>query len=97
MGQNLSGVSAGSTSATTTADMGADGLTGGQNINIARDIVGYSLNYFTGDYTPINNNYTPSSAYLGTAYKPLYNLINLCKNLIKACPQWQAFILGSCR
>ncbi len=39
-------------------DMGGDGLVpplggGGGNSNIARDVFGYSLNYFGGDYKPI--------------------------------------------
>ncbi len=36
-------------------DMGQDGKTTGANSNIARDAYGFSLNYFTNDYTPIGN------------------------------------------
>ena len=39
-------------------DMGIDGknITGNSNKNFARDAFGYSLNYFDGDYTPIDLN-----------------------------------------
>lgn len=40
-------------------DMGQDGKIGSSNSNIARDAYGISLNYFTGDYKPINNSVTP--------------------------------------
>jgi RHS repeat-associated protein len=54
----------------TARDMGKDGgLT-------ARDAYGYQLNYFTGDYLPINASRNPfpgHSAYIGAAYRPLYN------------------------
>jgi hypothetical protein len=54
----------------TARDMGKDGgLT-------ARDAYGFQLNYFTGDYLPINASRNPfpgHSAYIGAAYRPLYN------------------------
>ena len=67
-----------STSATSATDMGEDGKTGGPGSNIARDILGYSLNYFGGDYAPINTGADPfpnTSGSLTTknAYRPLYN------------------------
>ncbi len=40
-------------------DMGQDGKIGSSNSNIARDAYGISMNYFTGDYKPINNTVTP--------------------------------------
>lgn len=40
-------------------DMGQDGKIGSSNSNIARDVYGIALNYFTGDYKPINNTITP--------------------------------------
>ncbi len=40
-------------------DMGQDGKIGSSNSNIARDAYGISLNYFTGDYKPINNTVIP--------------------------------------
>ncbi|MBS1634130.1 MAG: hypothetical protein JST10_16325, partial [Bacteroidetes bacterium] len=43
-------------------DMGADGKAGSFNSNIARDAYGISLNYFNGDYTPVNNYVTPFAA-----------------------------------
>jgi RHS repeat-associated protein len=54
-------------------DMGGDGKNGGF---AARDAYGFNLNYFTGEYKPINTTVTPfpgHSAYLGSAYRPLYN------------------------
>jgi RHS repeat-associated protein len=67
-----------STGATATHDMGGDGRNSGDVLNryTARDAYSYSLNYFAGDYAPINTNVNPfpgSSAYLNTAYRPLYN------------------------
>jgi RHS repeat-associated protein len=54
----------------TARDMGKDGgLT-------ARDAYGFQLNYFTGDYLPINASRNPfpgHSAFIGTSYRPLYN------------------------
>jgi RHS repeat-associated protein len=59
-------------------DMGGDGDTISTNINkyVGSDIYGYNLNYFSGDYSPINSSYNPfpgTSAYLNTNYRPLYN------------------------
>jgi RHS repeat-associated protein len=65
-----------SSAAASTTDMGEDGKIGNQNINIARDLVGYSLNYYTGDYTPINSSVNPfpgTSGPLNSNYRPLYN------------------------
>ena len=36
-------------------DMGADGKTGSINVNVARDVFGLSLNYFTNDYNAISS------------------------------------------
>ena len=61
-------------------DMGADGKAGALNQYVARDALAFSLNYFAGDYKPIgfssgasNTPFPAYSAYLNTAYKPLYN------------------------
>ena len=65
-----------STSLSPLYDMGLDGDTSHQNRYIARDAYGYSLNYFTGDYTAIGTGVAPfpgSSAYLNAAYRPLFN------------------------
>lgn len=64
-----------STSLNADFDMGNDGKTGTQNQYVARDAYGMNLNYFTGDYSAINNGnpFPGTSAYLGAAYKPLYN------------------------
>ncbi|HTE12000.1 MAG TPA: hypothetical protein VK645_13545, partial [Chitinophagaceae bacterium] len=66
-----------STSASTTADMGEDGRSGGQNINVARDLAGYNLNYYSGDYAAIHGSspFPNPSPQLGTlsGYRPLYN------------------------
>ena len=40
-------------------DMGQDGKTGSANELVARDAYGFSLNYFTGDYVPIDNAVIP--------------------------------------
>jgi len=65
-----------STSLTPGFDMGNDGSASSQNRYIAKDAYSFSLNYFTGEYTPINSGVTPFpgfSGLLGTAYRPLYN------------------------
>lgn len=57
-------------------DMGADGKVGALNQYVARDAVGIALNYFAGDYKPIDvsvQTFPGYSAYLGTSYRPLYN------------------------
>ena len=56
-------------------EMGQDGRDGGPNQYVARDAFSFSLNYFAGDYSSISGNlvFPGSSAYLGTAYRPLYN------------------------
>ena len=56
----------------TARDMGSDG----SRTLSPKDAFGFQLNYFTGDYQPINPQKTPfpgHSAYLGAAYRPLYN------------------------
>jgi hypothetical protein len=56
----------------TAIDMGRDG---GGTIT-ARDAYGFQLNYFTGDYKPVNTSRNPfpgHSGYIGAAYRPLYN------------------------
>lgn len=56
----------------TAIDMGRDG---GGTIT-ARDAYGFQLNYFTGDYKAVNtlrNPFPGHSAYIGAAYRPLYN------------------------
>jgi len=43
---------------------------------LPRDAYGYQLNYFTGDYKAVNTSRNPfpgHSAYIGAAYRPLYN------------------------
>lgn len=40
-------------------DIGGDGRTGNPNSNIARDVYGFSLSYFTGDYKAISNTVLP--------------------------------------
>jgi RHS repeat-associated protein len=66
----------------TVFDMGQDGVSGGALPNqVAVDAFGYSLNYFSGDYKPINTGAIPfmgnalnltNAASVATA-KPLYN------------------------
>lgn len=56
-------------------DAGKDGVAGAANHLVARDAFGFSLQYYNGDYTPINN--TNSLANITAAFggnaKPLYN------------------------
>lgn len=56
-------------------DMGADG--GGVTSAIGRDVIGFSLSYFMGDYQPINSTVTPfaeAGSFIGASnYKALYN------------------------
>jgi len=58
-------------------DMGQDGKTTSTNKYVARDEYGFNLNYFTGEYSPINSDVTAfagHTAFMPTgAYKPLYN------------------------
>ncbi len=57
-------------------DMGGDGKTGSSNAFVARDAIGFNLNYFTGDYSSVSNviPFAGHSAYLSSGeYKPLYN------------------------
>ncbi|MBN9381989.1 MAG: RHS repeat protein, partial [Chitinophagaceae bacterium] len=65
-----------STSLLPVYDMGRDGDTTSQNRYIARDIYGFGLNYYTGDYSAIGTGKNPfpgSSAFLNTADRPLFN------------------------
>lgn len=48
-------------------DMGGDGVYGTDYSNVGMDAYGFALNYFDGDYTPINNAVTP----FGTVTAPL--------------------------
>jgi RHS repeat-associated protein len=48
----LKGVNSGTLQAD--RDIGRDGLLGSQNEMVARDVYGFSLEYFAGDYTPID-------------------------------------------
>ncbi len=56
-------------------DMGNDGKVTAQNQYVARDVWGLTLNYFSGDHTPITNTnpFPGTSAFLGSSYKPLFN------------------------
>ncbi len=56
-------------------DMGEDGSIGGAHQYIARDVVGFNLNYFNNDYTPVEHSLTPfaNAAVLGSSGRPLYN------------------------
>ena len=58
-------------------DMGGDGVSGNSNQYVAQDAYGYSLNYFTGDYSPINTGVSQFPGFSGLMpsgyYKPLYN------------------------
>lgn len=69
-----------STGATATHDIGGDGKAGSINQYVARDALGFNLNYFHGDYKPINAGVTPFAEYRSVAnalpdsvYRPLYN------------------------
>lgn len=65
-----------STALTPNYDMGGDGDTSQANRYVGRDAVSFNLNYFAGDYSTINTGVQPFpgySAYLNTAYRPLYN------------------------
>ncbi|WP_276482880.1 RHS repeat domain-containing protein [Paraflavitalea pollutisoli] len=62
-------------------DMGGDSKNGGVNKYVARDALGYSLNYFNGEYKPIGAGVAPFPGYRGEAgnampdaeYRPLYD------------------------
>ncbi|MBN8851225.1 MAG: hypothetical protein BGO55_10020 [Sphingobacteriales bacterium 50-39] len=65
-----------STSLLPVYDMGRDGDTTYQNRYIAKDIYGFGLNYFSGDYSAIGtgiNAFPGVSAYLNTNDRPLFN------------------------
>ena len=56
-------------------DMGNDGKTGSAQQHVARDVYGFNLNYFTGDYNSINNNnpFPGHSALLDEKHRNLFN------------------------
>ena len=60
-------------------DMGSDGKANMPNQYVARDATGFNLNYFTGDYLPVNilvNPFPGHSAYMplpAINNRPLYN------------------------
>lgn len=58
-------------------DMGSDGVNGSSNKYVGQDAYSFSLNYFTGDYTPINPGVSPFPGFSGLMpsgyYKALYN------------------------
>ncbi|HVU57803.1 MAG TPA: RHS repeat-associated core domain-containing protein [Puia sp.] len=65
-----------STSLLPVYDMGRDGDTTYQNRYIAKDVYGFGLNYYPGDYSAIGTGVNPfpgSSAYLNTNDRPLFN------------------------
>lgn len=68
-----------STGATSTHDIGADGKAGSLNQYVARDALGFNLNYFHGDYKAINAGITSFPSYRtatglpDSVYRPLYN------------------------
>lgn len=51
-------------------DMGEDGYVHGANVTIGRDAFGYDLNYFNGDYRPIDRNHAIAT---GLPTTDLYN------------------------
>lgn len=46
-------------------DMGKDGLVGVTSSAVARDVFGFSLNYFDGDYEAVGNNNVPVKPFAG--------------------------------
>jgi RHS repeat-associated protein len=65
-----------STALNSNIDMGEDGKSTSGNKGIARDVYGFNLNYFTGEYAAINGNipFPGHTAFMpGSTYKPLYN------------------------
>ncbi|AXY74707.1 hypothetical protein D3H65_12250 [Paraflavitalea soli] len=58
-------------------DMGKDGSIGGLRQYTARDVFGFGLNYFGGDYFPISSLVSPFPGYMAylpdSAYRPLFN------------------------
>ena len=70
-----------------TRDMGGD-----DGNFIARDVYGFNLNYFTGDYNSINigkNAFPGHTAYMPTGeYKALYNgnISSMAVNISKFAP-----------
>jgi len=49
----LKGVNGQHLSADGSTDMGGDGVAGSPNVSVPRDVMGYSLGYYSGDYKPI--------------------------------------------
>jgi hypothetical protein len=79
-------------------DIGSDGKAGGSNAAVGRDAYGFNLNYFTGDYGAIQTGANPfpgHTAYIGSAYKPLYNgnISSMAVNIGKL-PQPQLYNYG---
>jgi RHS repeat-associated protein len=68
-----------STGATSTHDIGTDGKSGSLNQYVARDALGFNLNYFHGDYKAINTgvasfpSYRTATGLPDSVYRPLYN------------------------
>jgi hypothetical protein len=65
-----------STGGTTTHDMGGDAVIGGDRQYVSQDAYSFTLNYFGGDYKPVNtatNPFPNYSAYLNASYRPLFN------------------------
>ncbi|NII26636.1 hypothetical protein HB364_16220 [Pseudoflavitalea sp. X16] len=69
-----------STGAMHTHDIGGDGKAGSLNQYVARDALGFNLNYFGGDYKAINPTVTPFPDHIArlkvladSNYRPLYN------------------------
>lgn len=66
-----------STSMHSDYNMGQDGKITSANKYVARDEYGFNLNYFTGEYAPINENLAPfpgHTAFMPSdTYSPLYN------------------------
>jgi len=65
-----------STGGSNTHDVGGDAIIGGNNQYVSQDAYALTLNYFGGDYKPVNSSTNPfpnHSAYLNASYRPLYN------------------------
>ena len=77
-------------SGTPVPDMGGDGVVGGSNANIAQDAYSYNLNYFGGDYQPVDvpqpNNYVQAAELpLSNTGRDLYtgNISSMSVNIPK--------------
>ena len=65
-----------STGWTSTHDMGGDALIGGDQQYVSQDANALTLNYFGGDYKPVNSTINPFpnySTYLNASFRPLFN------------------------